>query len=138
MLFRSGRQLANSLLIATLSSLLGLLLAATAAYAFSRFRFPGRQAGLLAFLATQMFPGAMMMIPLYLLCGKLGLLDSAAGLVLVYATTSVPFSVWNLKGYFDTIPRELEEAALLDGASQARIFWTLVLPLSAPALAVTA
>lgn len=132
-----GRQLANSLLVAALSSLLGLLLAATAAYAFSRFRFPGRRAGLLAFLTTQMFPGAMMMIPLYLLCGKLGLLDSLGGLVLVYATTSVPFSVWNLKGYFDTIPRELEEAALLDGASQARIFWTLVLPLSAPALAVT-
>jgi arabinogalactan oligomer/maltooligosaccharide transport system permease protein len=133
-----GRQLWNSFAIAGSSALLGIFLSATAAYAFSRFKFPGRRAGLLAFLATQMFPGTMMMIPLYLLLNYLGLLDSMPGLILVYATTSVPFSVWNLKGYFDTIPKELEEAAIIDGASQARIFWTIVVPLSAPAIAITA
>ena len=131
------RQAINSFVIAMSSSLLGILFAATAAYAFSRFKFPGRRAGLIAFLATQMFPGTMMMIPLYLLLNYLGLLDTRLGLVLVYSTTSVPFSVWMLKGYFDTIPKELEEAALIDGASQARIFWQIVMPLSAPALAVT-
>ncbi|HCF57059.1 MAG TPA: ABC transporter [Myxococcales bacterium] len=132
-----ARQALNSFVIALSSSLLGILFAATAAYAFSRFKFPGRRAGLLAFLATQMFPGTMMMIPLYLLLNYLGLLDTRLGLVLVYSTTSVPFSVWMLKGYFDTIPKELEEAALIDGASQTRIFWQIVLPLSAPAIAVT-
>ena len=133
-----GRQLWNSFAIASASALLGIFLSATAAYAFSRFKFPGRRAGLLAFLATQMFPGTMMMIPLYLLLNYLHLLDSMLGLILVYATTSVPFSVWNLKGYFDTIPKELEEAAIIDGASQSRIFWTIVVPLSAPAIAITA
>jgi arabinogalactan oligomer/maltooligosaccharide transport system permease protein len=133
-----GRQLLNSFAVSTASTLLGIFVSATAAYAFSRFRFPGRRLGLLAFLASQMFPGTLMMIPLYLLLHNLGLLDSTLGLTLVYSTTSVPFCTWMLKGYFDTIPRELEEAALIDGASRARIFWTIVLPLAAPALAVTA
>jgi len=130
-------QTLNSVVVATSSAFLGIFVSASAAYAFSRFKFPGRRAGLLAFLATQMFPGTMMMIPLYLLLNYLNLLDTMLGLILVYSTTSVPFSTWMLKGYFDTIPRELEEAAISDGASQARIFWTMIIPLSAPALAVT-
>ena len=84
-----------------------------------------------------MFPGVVMAIPLYILLDAAHLLDSLTGLVLVYATTSVPFSVWTLKGYFDTIPRELEEAALLDGASRWLTFHRIVLPLARPALAVT-
>jgi arabinogalactan oligomer/maltooligosaccharide transport system permease protein len=79
-----------------------------------------------------------MMIPLYVLLDVLGLLDALLGLVLVYATTAIPFCVWMLKGYFDTIPRDLEEAAIVDGASPAMIFWRIVLPLSRPAIAVTA
>ncbi len=133
-----GRQLWNSVAVSAGSALLGIFLSATAAYAFSRFNFPGRRAGLIAFLATQMFPGTMMMIPLYLLLNYLGLLDTQLGLILVYSTTSVPFSTWMLKGYFDTIPKELEEAATIDGASRSRIFWTIVIPLAAPAIAVTA
>jgi arabinogalactan oligomer/maltooligosaccharide transport system permease protein len=133
-----ARQALNSFVIASSAALLGIFVSATAAYAFSRVRFPGRRAGLLAFLATQMFPGTMMMIPLYLLLNSLGLLDTMLGLILVYSTTSVPFSTWMLKGHFDTISKELEEAALIDGASRARIFWTIILPLSAPAIAVTA
>lgn len=133
-----GHQLANSLVCSLSATLLGIFLACTAAYAFSRFRFPGRRAGLLSFLVVQMFPGTMMMIPLYILVDRLGLLDHILGLVLVYSTTAIPFCVWMLKGYFDTIPKELEEAAIIDGASRVRIFWTIMLPLARPAIAVTA
>jgi arabinogalactan oligomer/maltooligosaccharide transport system permease protein len=133
-----GRQLLNSAVIAIATTLLGILLACTAGYAFSRFDFPGRETGLMTFLVSQMFPGVMMMIPLYLILEKLGLLNAPMGLILVYATTSVPFCVWMLKGYFDTIPRELEESAIMDGASRFTIFWRIILPLSAPAVAVTA
>jgi arabinogalactan oligomer/maltooligosaccharide transport system permease protein len=79
----------------------------------------------------------VMMIPLYLILDLLNLLDNLGGLVLVYATTAIPFSVFTLKGYFDTIPRELEEAAMLDGASRIRTFFTVILPLVKPAIAVT-
>lgn len=133
-----GHQLFNSVVVSLVTTLLGVFLACTAAYAFSRFRFPGRRAGLLSFLVIQMFPGTMMMIPLYLLIDKLGLLDQLLGLVLVYSTTSVPFCVWTLKGYFDTIPKELEESAIVDGASRFRIFWSIIIPLARPAIAVTA
>ncbi len=133
-----GRQLLNSLLISLGTTLVGVFLAATAAYAFSRFRFPGRQPGMTMFLVVQMFPATLLMIPLYILLAKLGLLNSVLGLIFVYSTTAIPFCVWMLKGYFDTIPRELEEAALIDGASRIRIFYTIVLPLARPALAVTA
>ncbi|MCB9525517.1 MAG: sugar ABC transporter permease [Myxococcales bacterium] len=133
-----GRQLLNSTVVSGVTTLVGVFLACTAAYAFSRFRFPGRRAGLAAFLVTQMFPGTMMMIPLYQLMDWLGLLDRMLGLVLVYSTTAIPFCVFMLKGYFDTIPKDLEESALMDGASQFTIFWRIILPLSRPAIAVTA
>ena len=132
------RQLANSLIVASVTTVLGVFLACTAAYAFSRFRFPGRRAGLQMLLVTQMFPGTMMMIPLYRLIEALGLLDRALGLVLVYSTTAIPFCVWQLKGWFDTLPRELEESAIMDGAGPFTLFWRIVMPLSRPAIAVTA
>ncbi|MCB9639456.1 MAG: sugar ABC transporter permease [Myxococcales bacterium] len=132
------RQLLNSVVIAFFTTLLGVFLACTAAYAFSRFRFPGREAGLMSFLVSQMFPGTLMMIPLYILMSRLGLLNSLLGLTLVYSTTSIPFCVWMLKGYFDTIPKEIEEAALMDGASRTLIFLRIILPLARPAIAVTA
>jgi arabinogalactan oligomer/maltooligosaccharide transport system permease protein len=120
------------------TTMVGLSLAVTAAYALSRFRFPGREAGMQGLLITQMFPATLMMVPLYAILRALGLLDSLGGLVLVYATSSLPFCVWMLKGYFDTIPRELEEAAVMDGASPWQVFSRVVLPLARPALAVTA
>jgi arabinogalactan oligomer / maltooligosaccharide transport system permease protein len=120
------------------TALVGLGLSTTAAYAMSRWPFPGKDRAMNTFLLTQMFPAVVMAIPLYLLLDLLGLLDSLGGLVLVYATTSVPFSTWTLKGFFDTVPRELEEAALLDGASRLQTFWLVILPLARPALAVTA
>jgi arabinogalactan oligomer/maltooligosaccharide transport system permease protein len=133
-----GRQLFNSLAVSASTTVVGLLLACTAAYAFSRFRFPGRDAGLGALLLTQVFPGVVMMIPLYLILKSAHLLNSLTGLVVVYASTSVPFSTWMLKGYFDTIPKEMEESAYVDGASRWTTFRVVVLPLARPALVVTA
>ncbi|HYG61953.1 MAG TPA: sugar ABC transporter permease [Thermoanaerobaculia bacterium] len=133
------RWLFNSAVVAGLTTLVGVFLSSTAAYAFSRFRFPGRRAGLMSFLVSQMFPGTLMLIPLYIIVVQwLGLGSSFTGLVLVYSTIAIPFCVWMMKGYFDTIPKELEESALIDGASQAMIFFRIVLPLAKPAVAVTA
>ena len=134
-----GRWVLNSAAVALFSTVLGVFLACTAAYAFSRFTFPGRRAGMMAFLVSQMFPGTLMLIPLYIIMVQvLGLGSTRLGLIIVYATTSIPFSVWMLKGYFDTIPRELEEAAIIEGASAGTIFWRIVLPLAKPAVAITA
>lgn len=133
-----GRQLLASIVVSGATTLVGLSLAVTAAYALSRFRFPGKQSGMQLLLVTQMFPGTLMLVPLYSILQALGLVDTWGGLVLVYATTSLPFCVWMLKGYFDTIPKELEEAALMDGASPGQVFVKIVLPLARPALAVTA
>lgn len=130
-------QLFNSLVVASATAVVGVSIAATAAWSLSRWRFAGRDALISGFLLTQMFPSVLMAIPLYLLLDALHLLDSLGGLVLVYATTSVPFSIWNLKGYFDTIPAELEEAATLDGASRWTTFTKIILPLARPALVVT-
>ncbi|HNT27430.1 MAG TPA: sugar ABC transporter permease [bacterium] len=133
-----GRQFLNSVVISLATTVVGVTLATTAGYAFSRFVFPGRDLGMKLFLVSQMFPGVVMAIPLYILLDNLHLLNSMTGLVLVYATTAIPFCVWMLKGYFDTIPRDLEEAALIDGASQWTIFTRIVLPLARPAIVVTA
>lgn len=129
----------NSAVISVTTTVLGVFLAMTAAYAFSRFRFPGQKAGMMSFLVSQMFPGTLMLIPLYIIVVQwLGLGSTRTGLVLIYGTTSVPFSVWMLKGYFDTIPRELEEAAFIEGASVGKVFWSIIIPLAKPALAITA
>jgi arabinogalactan oligomer/maltooligosaccharide transport system permease protein len=134
-----ARWLMNSAIVAGATTILGVFLACTAAYAFSRFRFPGRRAGLNSFLVSQMFPGTLMLIPLYIILVKwLGLGSTRIGLVLVYATTAIPFCVWMLKGYFDTIPQELEESALIDGASPGTVFFRIILPLAKPAVAITA
>jgi arabinogalactan oligomer/maltooligosaccharide transport system permease protein len=132
-----GQQLLNSLIVSIATAAVGIVLATTAGYAMSRWTFPGRDRALQVFLITQMFPGVVMAIPLYILLDKAGLLDSLLGLSLVYATTAIPFCTWNMKGYFDTIPRELEEAATMDGASRWVCFTRVILPLAKPALVVT-
>jgi len=134
-----ARWLLNSAIVATGTTVLGVFLACTAGYAFSRFRFPGRRVGLMSFLVSQMFPGTLMLIPLYIIIVQyLGLGSNFIGLILVYSMTAIPFCVWMLKGYFDTIPKELEESAIMDGASAATVFYRIVLPLAKPAVAVTA
>ena len=93
----------------------------------------------MAFLVSQMFPGTLMLIPLFIILVQwLNLGSTYTGMVLLYTVTAIPFCVWMMKGYFDTIPKELEESALIDGASQATIFFRIVLPLAKPAVAVTA
>jgi len=133
------RWVLNSAIVAFATTIVGVFLACTAAYAFSRFRFPGRRTGMLAFLVSQMFPGTLLLVPLYIIVVswlKLG--NSYIGLILVYSVTSIPFCVWMLKGYFDTIPLEIEESAIMDGASRQVIFFRIILPLAKPAVAVTA
>ena len=132
-----ARQLVNSLVVSGATATVGVTLACTAAYAMSRWSFPGRDRAMQLFLLTQMFPGVVSAIPLYILLDRLGLLDSLTGLILVYSTTTVPFATWNLKGYFDSIPRELEEAAMLDGATRFQTFTRIILPLARPAIVVT-
>jgi arabinogalactan oligomer/maltooligosaccharide transport system permease protein len=128
----------NSVMVALCTTLLGVFLAATCAYAFSRFRFKGKNISLGMFLLSQMFPGVILIVPMYNLMGVLHLLNSYWGLVLAYSTVALPFCVFMLKGFFDTIPKELEEAALVDGLSPWGTFYKIVLPLSAPGIAVTA
>lgn len=130
--------LRNSAIVSLTVTVIGVGLAATAGYAFSRFRFPGHRVTLTSFLLTQMFPATMLLLPLYLLLQKLRLLDSLFGLVIAYVTTALPFCVWTMKGYYDTIPRDLEEAAMIDGLSPLGAFVRIVLPLSTPALTITA
>jgi arabinogalactan oligomer/maltooligosaccharide transport system permease protein len=126
----------NSLIITVGTSIVGLIFAATSAYAFSRYKFPGRGVGLTALLATQLIPATMLLVPLFILAIQLDLRDTYRGLMIAYSVTSVPFSVWILKGYYDTVPIELEEAARIDGCSQLEAFWRILLPLSTPALAI--
>ncbi|WP_016701552.1 sugar ABC transporter permease [Actinoalloteichus spitiensis] len=127
----------NSLLIAGLTTVLAVMLAASTGYAVSRFTFPGGRGLLFFFLVVQMFPFAVLIVPLYNLLLSLGLQGSAGGLVLVYCTTAVPFCTYMLKGYFDGIPREIDEAGRMDGLSPFGVFWRLMLPLARPGLAVT-
>lgn len=126
----------NSLIITLSTATIGVILASTSAYAFSRWSFPGRSAGLIFLLSTQMIPAAMLMIPLYILSAKIGIINTWRGLVIAYSVQAIPFSIWILKGYYDTIPYELEQAAMIDGASRMSSFYRIILPLSAPALAI--
>lgn len=128
----------NSLIVSIGTTLLGLVVAIPAGYAFSRYKFTGRDASMFAFLLVQMFPGIIILVPYFLVMKTLGLLNSHLGLILAYCVTALPLCVWMLKGFFDTVPRELEEAALLDGCNQFQVFTKVVLPLSLPAVAVTA
>jgi arabinogalactan oligomer/maltooligosaccharide transport system permease protein len=132
------RQLANSLIVSLATAVVAIAIATPAAYALARFSFIGAKGGLRALLATQMFPTVASAVPLYLLLDALHLLDSRAGLVLVYASTAVPFAIFQLRGSFLAIPVDIEEAAMVDGASRARAFFLVVLPAARPAIAVTA
>jgi arabinogalactan oligomer/maltooligosaccharide transport system permease protein len=126
----------NSLTVAGITTIIGVLLAASCAYALSRFKFRGRRGILIAFLITQMFPGAILIIPLYNMFKEWSLLDSFQGLIIAYSTIALPFSVWMLKGFFDAIPYDLEEAAIVDGCTPIGAYWRIALPLTLPGLAV--
>ena len=133
-----GLQLANSLIVSLATALVGVGIAIPTAYALARFDFVGKRGGVKLLLATQMFPAVASAIPLYILLDWLSLLNSRTGLVLCYATTAVPFAIFQLRGAFETIPEDLEEAAMVDGATRFQAFIRVVLPAARPAIAVTA
>ncbi|MFK0153777.1 sugar ABC transporter permease [Streptomyces sp. NPDC090499] len=120
------------------TTIIGLILASTTGYAVSRMRFPGYRKFMWLLLVTQMFPIAVLIVPMYQIMSRLGLIDSYLGLILVYCTTVVPYTAWLLKGYFDTIPFEIDEAGRVDGLSPFGTFGRLILPLAKPGLAVAA
>jgi arabinogalactan oligomer/maltooligosaccharide transport system permease protein len=128
----------NSMLVALSVTVTGVGLASTAGYGFSRFRFFGKNVGLMTLLTTQMFPATMLLLPLYIMLIHLGLINTYLGVIIVYSATALPFCIWTMKGYYDTIPTSLEEAALIDGCSRLSAFYRVVLPLATPALVITA
>ncbi len=132
------RWMFNSAFISIVVTISGVALASTAGYAISRYRFPGRRSMLKGLLVTQMFPATMLLLPLYILLIKLQLLNSYLGLIVIYSATALPFCVWQMKGYYDTIPAALEEAARIDGCTPWQAFRLVILPLAAPALVITA
>ncbi len=133
-----GHQLLNSLIVSSATALAGVGIAIPTAYALARFSFLGKAAGVRSLLATQMFPAVASAIPLYLILDALELLNSRTGLVLCYASTSVPFAIFQLRAAFEAIPVDLEEAAMVDGATRFEAFRKVVLPVAKPAIAVTA
>ncbi len=128
----------NTLKIATINMFLSIMLTTLSAYAFSRFKFKGRKQGLMAMMILQMFPGFLAMTAIYILLNKLGLLNSHWGLILVYAGGQIPYNTWLCKGFFDGIPRSLDEAAKIDGASNMTIFVKVILPLARPIITLVA
>lgn len=127
----------NSIIVAMGTALIGVVLASVGGFALSRYRFRGHGAALQGILMTQMFPATMLLLPLYLLMRKLYLVDTLGGVMIAYVATALPFCVWTMKGYYDTIPVALNEAALIDGCSPLQAFVRVTLPLSAPALVIT-
>lgn len=128
----------NTLIVSACNSLFSVILTSVMAYVFSRFRFVGRKSGLYTFLLLQMFPVMMAMVAIYIFLNLIGLLDSLAGLILIYLGGQIPFNVWLVKGYLDTLPHELDDAAKIDGAGPLKTFYRILLPLSAPILAIVA
>ncbi len=128
----------NSAVVAITATAVTLLAAIPAAYVLSRERFSGRGPLLASLLAVQMVSPVILLVPIYRVIERLGLIDTRAGLILVYAAMQVPFTVWVLKNFFDAVPRSLFEAARLDGATRARTLWTIVLPIVTPGLGATA
>lgn len=130
--------LGNSLLVSIAVTILGTALASTGGYALSRYRFTGRNASMLAILTTQMFPATMLLLPLYVVIAKLQLINTFAGLLVFYTATALPFCLWQMKGFYDTIPESMEEAARIDGCSRWETFRKVTLPLAVPGLVITA
>ena len=137
-----ARWYANTMIIAAVTAIFTVLLGSLAAYAFSRFRFKGRRMGLMSLLLIQMFPQLLLFTAIYLIVLQTGKvfgfigLNTLTALILVYLAGSMGVNTWLLKGFFDTIPAELDESARVDGATPAQVFWGVVLPLAAPVLAV--
>ncbi|MBU9737519.1 carbohydrate ABC transporter permease [Diplocloster agilis] len=129
------RYIWNSLKISVVATLLGMIVSSLAAYGFAKFRFPFKKGLLMFVLVAQMFPGTSVIIPLFSTYKSYGLYDSHFGLMLLYATISLAFSIWMMYGYFRSVPSELEEAARIDGCSALKTFVNVILPISKPGIA---
>ncbi|GAB1335291.1 ABC transporter permease subunit [Streptomyces sp. E-15] len=128
----------STMIVALGTTAIGVLVAATTGYAVSRMRFPGYKQLMWVLLLTQAFPIAILIVPMYEIFSDLGLIDSYWSLIIINCSTAVPYSAWLLKGYFDTIPFEIDEAGRVDGLSPFGTFFRLILPLARPGLAVAA
>ena len=127
----------HSLIVALGTVVVGLVVSVTAAYAFSRFRFFGRRALMLQFLLVNMFPVVLLILPLFIIMRKIGILDTHVGLILANATTAIPFAVWMLTSYVNAIPKSLDEAAMIDGCSRLKALRRVILPLAVPGIIST-
>jgi multiple sugar transport system permease protein len=132
------RYMLNSLWVSVATTVLGVSVAIPAAYAFSRFRFPGRTALFYSVLLRNMFPAVVFLMPLFLMMRWLHLINTQWSLILTYLTFGLPLSIWLLKGFYDNIPVQLEQAARIDGATRFQAFWKIVMPLSSPGIIATA
>lgn len=138
-----GHWYTNTLVIAVVSASASILLSALAAYAFSRFRFTGRRVSLMALLLIQMFPQFLAVVAIYLIFSTVGDhwpafgFNTSSGLILIYLGGALGVNTWLMKGFFDTVPKELDESAMMDGATHAQVFFRIILPLVTPILAVT-
>ena len=132
------RYMANSIGVSIATTVLGVVVAVPAAYAFSRFRFPGRNLLFYSVLLRNMFPAVVFLMPLFIMMRWLGLVNTLASLVLTYLTFGLPLSIWLLKGFYDNIPPQLEQAARIDGATRFQAFLHVVMPLSTPGIVATA
>nr|WP_236047415.1 carbohydrate ABC transporter permease [Streptacidiphilus fuscans] len=139
-----GHYFVNSLIVSSCSTVVSVLIAILAAYAVSRYRFPGRQLFSVTVLSTQMFPGILFLLPLFLIYVNIGaatgvqLSDTLLGLVITYLTFTLPFSIWMLVGYFDSIPRELDEAAKVDGNGPIGALVRVIVPAAIPGIVTVA
>jgi multiple sugar transport system permease protein len=131
------KPMSNSFIVAICTTLVSLFASTLAAYAFTRFRFPGRKPLMAMFLTNNMFPVVLLLIPLFSIMRKLGLLYTPLALILSYTTFTIPFSIWLLNGYLKDLPVSLEEAAMIDGANRAEAFIYIVLPVLMPCLVAT-
>lgn len=131
------RPMANSLVVAGSTTVVSLTVSVLAAYAFSRFRFAGRRLLMTVFLTNNMFPTVLLLIPLYSIMRKLGILYTPGSLILSYTTFTIPFSIWLMNGYLEDLPPSLEEAAMVDGANRAQAFLRIVLPVLMPCIVAT-
>jgi ABC-type glycerol-3-phosphate transport system permease component len=130
--------LLNTLFVSIVTALLNMVLASLGAYSLSRFSFPGKKMISLSILMTYMFPGVLLIIPLFIIFNKYRLIDSYLSLIIAYTTFSLPFCIWMLKGFFDSLPKELEDAAVIDGCTRLGVLTAVIIPISTPALVAVA
>jgi multiple sugar transport system permease protein len=132
-----GKNIKDSIIVALGSTTLGLALTLTASYSFARFKFRGRKFFLIQFLVINMFPIVLLIIPLFIIMRNLGLMDTHLALIIAYSTFTIPFSTWMMTGFFQSIPRELDESAQIDGLGRFGTFVRVILPIALPGVSAT-